>query len=159
MQTKSLAVLDFVAKFLVFLVHDEEGVQIALIGVGIALADITGALLLGGPDTDRVLTLGLLSELVLQGSLAGFEIAELLLHFAVHLYVVCLQDPGIAKGVAVVKHFLEMLSAEAGLIGLLADVAFHVGGAGAEDEVQKILFYIALYEAEGTFITGVHGIV
>ena len=127
MQTKPLTVLDFVAEFLIFFVHDEESVKITFIGVGVAFADIAGTILFGGPDTDRILPLSMFPEFVLQGSFARFEILKLLLHLAVHLHIMGFQDPGIAEGIAVVKHFPEMFPAESGLVGLLTDVTFHIG--------------------------------
>ena len=70
-----------------------------------------------------------------------------------------LQDPGIAQGVAIVEHLLEMLPAEARLVRHLPDVGFHVGRAAAQDEVQKVLLHAPLNEAEGAFVIGVYGIV
>jgi hypothetical protein len=60
---------------------------------------------------------------------------EFVLHLAYDLLVMGLQDPGVAQGVAIVEHLLEMLPAEAGLVRHLADVSLHVGGAAAQDEV------------------------
>jgi hypothetical protein len=70
-----------------------------------------------------------------------------------------LQDPGIAQGIAVVEHLLEMLPTEAGLVRHLADVRLHVGGAAAQHKVQQILLHASFDEAEGAFVVRIHGIV
>ena len=85
--------------------------------------------------------------------------SESLLHFADHAQIVGLQDPGVAQGVAIVEHFLEVGAAEACLVRKLPDVGLHVGGTAAQHKVQKILFNITLNIAEGAFVTGIYGIV
>ena len=52
-------------------------------------------------------------------------------HLTIHLYVVCLQNPCVAQRVSIGEHFSEMFSAEAGLVSLFTDIAFHIRGAGA----------------------------
>jgi hypothetical protein len=70
-----------------------------------------------------------------------------------------LQDPGIAKGITIVKHFLKMLPAEAGIVRHLPDIGLHIGRAAAQHEVQEILLHASLDMAEGAFVVGVYGIV
>ncbi len=159
MQAEALAVRYLVPEFRIFLIHDKECVQIALVCIGIAVADIAGAFFLSHPDADRILALGVPAELVFQGGFAGREVLKLLLQLSVYLHIMGLQDPGVTKRIAVVEHFLEMRPAEAGVVGLLADIALHIGGTGTEDEIQQILFHIAFDEAERAFVAGVHGVV
>ena len=68
-------------------------------------------------------------------------------------------NESIAKGVAVVKHFLEMGTAKARLIGIFADVAFHVGGTVAQDKIQSVSLQFAFYEAERAFILCIYRII
>ena len=84
---------------------------------------------------------------------------EFILHLADDLLIMGLQDPGIAQGIAVVEHLLEMLSAEPGLVRHLPDVRLHIGGAAAQHEIQQILFHAPLDEAEGALVACVHGII
>ena len=77
----------------------------------------------------------------------------------VHLLVMRFQNPRVSQCVAVVEHFLEMISAKSFLIGLSPHIAFHVGGAGAKDKIQKILFHIAFDKAEWALVLRVYGVV
>ena len=80
-------------------------------------------------------------------------------HFPVHMFKVGFQNPPIAQGIAVVEHFLEMVPAKSGLIGGFPHIAFHIRRAGAQHEVQQILFHIPLNIAKRAFIIGVYRIV
>jgi hypothetical protein len=70
-----------------------------------------------------------------------------------------LEDPCISQCVSVIKHFLEVIAAETGFVGLLADIALHIGRAGAQDEIKKILLNVSLDKAERAFVVCVYGII
>ena len=131
MQAEAFTVLNLIPEFRVSLLHDKEGIQISFVGICITLADIARVFFLGYPHADGIAGFGLLLEFVFERGLAGLEILELLFHFPVDLHVVGFQNPGVAQGVTIVKHFLEMIAAKASLIGLFPDIALHIGGAGA----------------------------
>ena len=129
-QTEAFAVLYFFAEFLVPFIHIEESIQITGIGVLILIADIAGFFFLLDPHADSVATLRSFAELVLETGFAGMERSKLTLHFTEHFDIVSLQDPGIAQGISVVEHFLEMHAAEACFVSHFANVGFHVRGTG-----------------------------
>ena len=84
---------------------------------------------------------------------------KLILHFRNQLFVVGFQNPAVSQGIAVIKHFLVMHPAEAGLVRGLPCVAFHIGSTGTEHVIHDILLHIPFNETEGAFILRVHGVI
>ena len=158
-ETESFSLLDFSAEFIVLLPQIEEGVHISGIGILEVAADIAGFLFLSHPHADGVSASRGFLKLVLDGSLCGLEAGEFFFHFSDDLFVMGLQNPGIAQGIAVVKHLLKMLAAEAGLVCHFADVGLHVGGTAAQHEIQQILLHASLNEAKRALVARVHGVV
>lgn len=157
-QTEAFAVFYLFPEIFIPAVHVEESIHIAGVIVPEMIADIAGIILAGNPHADAVAA-GVALQLVLQGDSARREGSELLLHLLDRLLIMGLQDPGVAQSVAVVKHFLEMHTAEAGFVRGLADVRLHIGAAVSQTEVHHILLHGPFDIAEGTFVMGVHGIV
>ena len=88
-----------------------------------------------------------------------YGVGELILHFRNELLIMGLQNPAISQRVAIIEHFLVVHAAEAGFVGGLPGIAFHIGCAGAENIVHDILLHISFDKAEGTFVLRIHGIV
>jgi hypothetical protein len=70
-----------------------------------------------------------------------------------------LKNQGIAKGISVGEHPVEMLSAKSGPVCLLPDIPFHVRRTASQDKIEGILLGLALDKAESTFIIFVNSIV
>lgn len=157
-QAEALAVCKLLSEALILLKQVEEGIQISGISILILPADVTGVLPLGNPGSNGVV-LSRLFESAFKGGPAGLKACKLLFHFLKGFLIMCFENPGISKSIAVVKHFLEMSPAEAGNICLFPDIGFHIGGAGTKHKVHQILLQASFKEAEGTFVMGIYRII
>ena len=80
-------------------------------------------------------------------------------HLVHHFLHVRLHNPGVAQCVAVIVHLLKMGSAEAGIVGFFANIAFHICGSASQDEIHQVLLDGALYKAHGTFVVCIDSII
>ena len=160
-QAKALTVFDLVAECVVLLVEIKEGIHVALIRIREMLADVAGVLLLLHPASKggSVFIALRAHELILEGGFAGSKVSRLFPKLAEDLFVVRLQDPGVSKRIAIVKHFLKMIAAKAGVIRHFADVCLHVGSAASQNKVDEVLFHGPLDKAKRAFILCIHGVI
>ena len=71
----------------------------------------------------------------------------------------CFQNQRVAERVAVVKHFFHMGAAEADLVRLFTNVAFHIRRGASKHKVDHILFQLALNKAERAFVIFIHRVI
>ena len=130
-QAEAFAVYDLIPKAFVILPQIEKGVQVSFVSILVLGTDIAGVLFCTDPHADGIFTAFGFFEFPQKRTFSGAEGSKFLLHFPYHTLVVRFQDPGVAQGIAVVEHFLKMIAAEAGFVGLFSNIRFHVGGTGA----------------------------
>ena len=93
-----------------------------------------------------------------KGSFARCKHLDLTFQLFLHLDIVCFQNPGISERVTIVKHFFEMCTAEALLIGHIAYVSLHVRGTMTKYKIHDVILGAFFYIAEGAFTGIVKGV-
>lgn len=157
-QTEGLAIFQKLHEFIFIPFEElEKGGEVPLVGGLDLLTDIAALVLHPDPGAD-VVCLGLrvgnrFFQAAQKGGLvAGAVVLHLLLEILCELFQVGFQDQGAAQAVAIEKHFLVMILAEACFIGLEADIVLHIGSTGSQGEIDGVLLQRALDEAEGALV-------
>ena len=135
-KAEPLAVFQLLHEVCVFFVHIEKSVKVSGICVVILTADIAGTLFFVCPCGHGIVEFPGTFQAVHKGKLCGFKLFHLACKFIVDFLEVCLQNPCVSKGIAVLVHLEEMVSAETLLVGEVADIALHVRGAGAKCKIK-----------------------
>ena len=164
-QTEALAIFQKLHEF-IFIPFEElkEGGKITLVGGLDLLTDIAALVLHPDPGADVIcfrfrIGSGFFQAAKKRRLLTGGIMIHLFLEIFGELFQVGFQDQGAAQAVAIEKHFLVMILAEACFIGLEPDVILHIGSAGSQGEIDGVLLQRALDEAEWAlvlFTEGVH---
>ena len=117
-----------------------------------AIADITGFLLFLRICENRIGTVPAAEK----GRLLRLFLRKLLqsLHLLIHIGKHHQPEP---ETVLVAVHHLYMLCTESHLIGLHADIVFHI--AGAHDEIDGVILKLLVHIADRTFAIGIKSIV
>lgn len=157
-QTEALAIFQKLHEF-IFIPFEElkEGGKITLVGGLDLLTDIAALVLHPDPGADVICFRFRIGNRFFQaaqkgGLVAGAVVLHLLLEILCELFQVGFQDQGAAQAVAIEKHFLVMILAEACFIGLEADIVLHIGSTGSQGEIDGVLLQGALDEAEGALV-------
>lgn len=136
-QTEALAIFQEFHEF-IFIPFEElkEGGKITLVGGLDLFTDIAALVLHPDPGADVVcfhfrIGSGFFQTAKERGFLASGIVFHLFLEIFGELFQVGFQDQGAAQAVAIEKHFLVMIFAEACFIGLEPDVILHIGSAGS----------------------------
>lgn len=164
-QTEALAIFQKLHEF-IFIPFEElkEGGKITLVGGLDLLTDIAALVLHPDPGADVIcfrfrIGSGFFQATKKRRLLTGGVMIHLFLKVFCEFFQVRFQDQGAAQAVAIEKHFLVMILAEACFIGLEADIVLHIGSTGSQGEIDGVLLQGALDEAEGAlvlFAEGVH---
>lgn len=157
-QTEALAIFQKLHEF-IFIPFEElkEGGKITLVGGLDLLTDIAALVLHPDPGADVIcfrfrIGSGFFQATKKRRLLTGGVMIHLFLKVFCELFQVRFQDQGAAQAVAIEKHFLVMILAEACFIGLEADIVLHIGSTGSQGEIDGVLLQGALDEAEGAFV-------
>lgn len=136
-QTEALAIFQKLHEF-IFIPFEElkEGGKITLVGGLDLLTDIAALVLHPDPGADVIcfrfrIGSGFFQAAKKRRFLTGGVMIHLFLKVFCELFQVRFQDQGAAQAVAVEKHFLVMIFAEACFIGLEPDVILHIGSSGS----------------------------
>ena len=163
-QTEALAIFQKLHEF-IFIPFEElkEGGKITLVGGLDLLTDIAALVLHPDPGADVIcfrfrIGSGFFQAAQKGGLVAGAVVLHLLLEILCELFQVRFQDQGAAQAVAIEKHFLVMILAEACFIGLEADIVLHIGSTGSQGEIDGVLLEGAMDEAERALVLFTEGI-
>ncbi len=163
-QAEAFAIFQKIHEFILIPFEElKEGGQIPLVGGFNLFTDVAALILHPDPGADVVcfglrIGSGFLQAAQKGGLVAGGVVVHLLFEILCKLFQVGFQDQGAAQAVAVEKHFLVMIFAEACFIGLEPDIVLHIGSAGTQGKIDGVLLQGAVDEAERALVLFTEGI-